>query len=73
MKFSYRHGYDPEFDNRVVRDDAPRWVRKLFFRRYWKGYFKLINFRILASSLYQYMTLYMSYWLWMMKNLMSIN
>lgn len=44
-----------------------------FFRRYWKGYFKLINFRILASSLYQYMTLYMSYWLWMMKNLMSIN
>ncbi|EPY4136474.1 AbiJ-NTD4 domain-containing protein [Klebsiella variicola] len=33
MKFSYRHGYDPEFDNRVVRDDAPRWVRKLFFSK----------------------------------------
>lgn len=33
MKFSYRHGYDPEFDDRVVRDEAPKWVRKLFFSK----------------------------------------
>lgn len=33
MKFSYRHGYDPEFDNKVVRDEAPKWVRKLYFSK----------------------------------------
>lgn len=33
MQFSYRHGYDPEFDNKVVRDEAPRWVRKLYFSK----------------------------------------
>lgn len=33
MKFSYRHGYDPEFINKSVRDDAPKWIRKLYFSR----------------------------------------
>lgn len=32
MKFSHRHGYDPEFVNKTFRDDAPRWVRKLYFK-----------------------------------------
>ncbi|MBS0907683.1 hypothetical protein JK229_21520 [Pantoea dispersa] len=32
MKFSHRHGYDPEFINKTFRDDAPRWVRKLYFK-----------------------------------------
>lgn len=31
MKFSHRHGYDPEFINKTFRDDAPKWVRKLYF------------------------------------------
>lgn len=31
MKFSYRHGYDPEFDNERVRDNAPKWLRKIYF------------------------------------------
>ncbi|MGC0834195.1 AbiJ-NTD4 domain-containing protein [Pantoea agglomerans] len=33
MKFSHRHGYDPEFTNKTVRDDAPKWVRKLYFKK----------------------------------------
>lgn len=33
MKFSYRHGYDPEFVKKVVRDEAPKWVRKLYFSK----------------------------------------
>lgn len=32
MKFSHRHGYDPEFINKTFRDDAPRWVRKQYFK-----------------------------------------
>ncbi|MCG7367730.1 hypothetical protein MHZ90_16580 [Pantoea sp. ACRSH] len=32
MKFSHRHGYDPEFINKTFRDDAPKWVRKLYFK-----------------------------------------
>jgi hypothetical protein len=32
MKFSHRHGYDPEFIDKTFRDDAPRWVRKLYFK-----------------------------------------
>ncbi|OWS75225.1 hypothetical protein CBW22_13215 [Pantoea sp. VS1] len=32
MKFSHRHGYDPEFVNKTFRDDAPRWVRKQYFK-----------------------------------------
>ncbi|WP_312077874.1 AbiJ-NTD4 domain-containing protein [Leclercia sp.] len=33
MQFSYRHGYDPEFDNKIVRDEAPKWIRKLYFSK----------------------------------------
>lgn len=33
MKFSYRHGYDPEFVNKAVRDEAPKWIRKLYFSK----------------------------------------
>lgn len=33
MKFSHRHGYDPEFINKAVRDEAPKWVRKLYFSK----------------------------------------
>lgn len=33
MKFSYRHGYDPEFVNKSVRDEAPKWIRKLYFSK----------------------------------------
>lgn len=33
MKFSHRHGYDPEFIDKTFRDDAPRWVRKLYFNK----------------------------------------
>ena len=33
MKFSYRHGYDPEFVNKSFRDEAPKWIRKLYFSK----------------------------------------
>lgn len=33
MKFSHRHGYDPEFINKTFRNDAPKWVRKLYFKK----------------------------------------
>jgi len=33
MKFSYRHGYDPDFNNERIRDQAPKWLRKLYFSK----------------------------------------
>jgi hypothetical protein len=32
MKFSHRHGYDPEITNKTFRDEAPKWVRRLYFK-----------------------------------------
>ncbi len=31
MKFSYRHGFDPEYNKEPIREDAPEWLRSLFF------------------------------------------
>ena len=31
MKFSYRHGFDPEYNKKPIREDAPEWLRSLFF------------------------------------------
>lgn len=31
MKFSQRHNYDPEYKKRPIREDAPLWLRSLFF------------------------------------------
>jgi len=32
MKFSHRHGFDPEVTNKTFRDEAPKWVRRLYFK-----------------------------------------
>ncbi|WP_431295567.1 AbiJ-NTD4 domain-containing protein [Rahnella sp. PAMC 25559] len=31
MKFSYRHGFDPDYKNEPIREDAPPWLKSLFF------------------------------------------
>ncbi|WP_027711141.1 hypothetical protein [Dickeya chrysanthemi] len=31
MKFSHRHSFDPEYKKQPIREDAPLWLRSLFF------------------------------------------
>ncbi|MBU9809294.1 hypothetical protein J1781_01235 [Rahnella sp. C60] len=31
MKFSYRHGFDPDYKNEPIREDAPSWLKSMFF------------------------------------------
>lgn len=31
MKFSHRHGFDPEYNKQPIREDAPDWLRTMFF------------------------------------------
>ncbi|WP_205455632.1 hypothetical protein, partial [Vibrio sp. LB10LO1] len=31
MKFSHRFGFDPEYKNEPISQDAPNWLKNMFF------------------------------------------
>ncbi|MFP9134011.1 hypothetical protein ACLKZ7_13610 [Shewanella algae] len=31
MKFSHRFGFDPEYKNEPISQDAPKWLKNMFF------------------------------------------